>query len=85
MLSFEVKGADRDGIFRIMNALRMVVPSTSLGDVQTMVIPPAIATHRDLSPKHRERLGIHDNLLRLSTGIEALEDIVADLDQALKA
>ena len=85
ILSFEVKGADRDGIFRIMNALRMILPSTSLGDVQTMVIPPAISTHRDLSPKHRERLGIHDNLLRLSTGIEALEDIVADLDQALKA
>ena len=85
ILSFEVKGADRGGIFRIMNALRMIVPATSLGDVQTMVIPPAIATHRDLSPKHRARLGIHDNLLRLSTGIEALEDIVADLDQALQA
>lgn len=85
MLSFEVKGAGRDGIFRIMNALRMIVPATSLGDVQTMVLYPAMSSHRELSPKHRERLGIHDNLLRLSTGIEALEDIVADLDQALKA
>ncbi|MGA2712068.1 MAG: aminotransferase class I/II-fold pyridoxal phosphate-dependent enzyme [Bryobacteraceae bacterium] len=83
MLSFEVKGADRDRIFRIMNALRMIVPATSLGDVQTMVLYPAMASHRELSPKHRARLGIHDNLLRLSTGIEALEDIVADLDHAL--
>jgi cystathionine gamma-synthase/methionine-gamma-lyase len=85
MLSFEVKGADRNRIFRIMNALRMIVPGTSLGDVQTMVLYPAMASHRELSPKHRARLGIHDNLLRLSTGIEALEDIIADLDQALNA
>jgi cystathionine beta-lyase/cystathionine gamma-synthase len=83
ILSFEVKGADRDGIFRVMNSLKMIVPATSLGDVQTMVLYPAMASHRELSPKHRARLGIHDNLLRLSTGIEAVEDIIADLDQAL--
>jgi len=83
ILSFEVKGADREGIFRVMNSLKMIVPATSLGDVQTMVLYPAMASHRDLSPKHRARLGIHDNLLRLSTGIEAVEDIIADLDQAL--
>jgi cystathionine gamma-synthase/methionine-gamma-lyase len=85
MLSFEVKGAERDAIFRIMNALRLIVPATSLGDVQTMVAYPAMASHRELSPKHRARLGIHDNLLRLSAGIEAIEDITADLDQALRA
>jgi cystathionine gamma-synthase/methionine-gamma-lyase len=83
ILSFEVKGADRDGIFRVMNSLKMIVPATSLGDVQTMVLYPAMASHRELSPKHRARLGIHDNLLRLSTGIEAVEDIIIDLDQAL--
>lgn len=85
MVSFEVKGADSGGIIRILNALRLLVPATSLGDVQTMVIPPAMASHRELSPKHRARIGIHDNLLRISVGIEAVEDIVADLDQALKA
>jgi cystathionine beta-lyase/cystathionine gamma-synthase len=84
MLSFEVKGADRDAIFRIMNALRLIVPATSLGDVQTMVAYPAMASHRELSPKHRARLGIHDNLVRLSAGIEAVEDVIADLDQALQ-
>lgn len=84
MVSFEVKGADRDGIIRILNALELLVPATSLGDVQTMVIPPAMASHRELSPKHRARMGIHDNLLRISVGIEAVEDIIADLDQALK-
>ena len=85
MVSFEVKGADRAGIFRLMNALQMVVPATSLGDVHTMMLYPAMASHRELSPKHRERLGIRDNLVRLSVGIEAVEDIIADLDQALKA
>jgi cystathionine gamma-synthase len=62
-----------------------VVRATSLGDVHSMILYPAMASHRDLSPKHRERLGIRDNLVRLSIGIEAHEDIVADLEQALSA
>ncbi len=85
IVSFEVKGADRDRIFRMMNALKMIVPATSLGDVHTMMLYPAMASHRDIAPKHRARLGIHDNLVRLSVGIEAVEDIIADLDQALRA
>jgi cystathionine gamma-synthase/methionine-gamma-lyase len=84
MVSFEVKGAGREDVFRLMNALKMVVPATSLGDVHTMMLYPAIASHRELSPKHRERLGIRDNLVRLSVGIEDTEDIVADLDRALR-
>jgi cystathionine beta-lyase/cystathionine gamma-synthase len=48
-----------------------------------MILYPAMASHRDLAPKHRERLGISDNLVRISTGIEAIEDILSDLDQAL--
>ena len=85
IVTFEVKGADKQGIFRVMNALRTVVPATSLGDVHSMVLYPAIASHRDLSPKHRLRLGIPANMLRLSVGIEAVEDIIADLDQALRS
>lgn len=85
MLSFEIKGAGQNEIFRMMNACNLIVPATSLGDVQTMVVYPAMASHRELSPKHRARLGINDNLLRLSIGIEAVEDIIADLDHALRA
>jgi len=84
MVSFEIGGAEREDIFRFMNALEMIVPATSLGDVQTMILYPLISSHRDLSPKHRARLGIHDNLVRISLGIEAVEDIIADLDNALK-
>jgi len=84
MVSFEVKGAGREEIFRLMNSLKMIVPATSLGDVHTMMLYPAIASHRELAPKHRLRLGIQDNLVRLSVGIEAFNDITADLDQALR-
>ena len=48
-----------------------------------MMLYPAMSSHRELSPKHRERVGIRDNLVRLSVGIEAAEDILADLGQAL--
>lgn len=83
MVSFEVKGAGREEIFRFMDRLRMIVRATSLGDVHSMMLYPSMSSHRDISPKHRERMGIRDNLVRLSVGIEAAEDIVADLEQAL--
>jgi cystathionine beta-lyase/cystathionine gamma-synthase len=83
MVAFELKNAGKEEVFAFMDKLRMIVPATSLGDVHTMMLYPAMASHRDLSPKHRERLGISDNLVRISTGIEAIEDIIADLEQAL--
>jgi cystathionine gamma-synthase/methionine-gamma-lyase len=83
ILSFEIKGADRAGVMQFMNRLKMIVPGTSLGDVHTLLLYPVIASHRDVSPKLRERQGIRDNLVRISAGIEALEDIKADLDAAL--
>ena len=84
IVSFETKGADQAAMFALMNRFRLIVPATSLGDVHTMASYSAMSSHRELSPKHRARLGIQDNLLRLSIGIEAVEDIIADLDQALK-
>ena len=85
MVSFEMKGAGRAEVFRFMNALQMIVRATSLGDVHSMMLYPVMSSHREISPKHRERMGIRDNLVRLSVGIEAAEDIIADLDQALVA
>lgn len=85
LISFEIKDGGRTEVFRFMEALKMVVRGTSLGDVHTMTLYPAMASHRDISPKQRERQGIRDNLVRLSIGIEALEDILADLEQALAA
>ncbi|HTS61836.1 MAG TPA: PLP-dependent aspartate aminotransferase family protein [Candidatus Acidoferrales bacterium] len=84
MVSFEVKGGGREEVFRFMDALKMIVRATSLGDVHSMALYPVMSSHRDLSPKHRERMGIRENLVRLSIGIEAPEDIIADLEQALR-
>jgi cystathionine gamma-synthase/methionine-gamma-lyase len=83
MMSFEIRGAGREQVFRFMDALKMIVRATSLGDVHTMMLYPTMSSHREISPRHRERMGIRDNLVRLSVGIEAAEDIIADLAQAL--
>ncbi len=84
MVSFEVKGAGHDGIFGFMDRLKLIVRGTSLGDVHTLVLYPVMASHREVSPKQRERMGIRDNLVRLSVGIEDADDIIADLEQALR-
>ncbi len=84
MVSFEVKDAGREQIFRLLDALKLIVPATSLGDVHSMVLYPPMSSHRDIAPKHRQRMGIGDNFLRLSIGIEAPEDVIEDLEQALQ-
>ena len=83
MVSFEIRDAGKEEIFRFMDGLKMIVRATSLGDVHTMMLYPSMSSHREISPKHRQRMGIHDNLVRLSVGIEAADDIVDDLAQAL--
>jgi cystathionine gamma-synthase/methionine-gamma-lyase len=83
VVTFELKGAGREEVFRFMNALKLVVPATSVGDVHSMVLYPVMSSHREISPKHRERMGIRENLVRLSVGIEAAEDIMGDLEGAL--
>jgi cystathionine beta-lyase/cystathionine gamma-synthase len=83
IVTFELRDAGREEVFRFMNALQLIVPATSLGDVHSMMLYPAMSSHREISPKHRERMGISDGMVRLSVGIEAVEDIIADLEQAL--
>ena len=82
MVSFEIKDAGRAEVFQFMDALKLIVRATSLGDVHSMMLYPVMSSHREISPKHRERMGIRDSLVRLSVGIEAPEDILADLEQA---
>jgi cystathionine beta-lyase/cystathionine gamma-synthase len=85
VLSFELAGADRQGVFRFMEALRLCLPATTLGDIYTLVLHPATSSHRSLSEDERVQVGIPEGLVRLSAGIESAEDIIADLDQALEA
>jgi cystathionine gamma-synthase/methionine-gamma-lyase len=83
MIGFEIEGAGREEVFRFMDRLKLIVRGTSLGDVHSLMLYPAMSSHREVSPAERRRLGIRDNLVRLSVGIEAAEDILEDLEQAL--
>ncbi|MBN1402104.1 MAG: PLP-dependent transferase [Anaerolineae bacterium] len=85
MLSYDIRGADRQAVFRFMEALRLVIPATTLGDVYSLVLYPAHSSHRAVPPEVRAQLGIGEGLVRMSTGIEDVRDIVGDLSQALEA
>jgi cystathionine beta-lyase/cystathionine gamma-synthase len=85
LVSIELKDTSRAAAFRFMDSLKLVVRSTSLGDVFTSALHPATASHRDLSPARRRELGISDGLIRISVGIENVQDIIADIDQALNS
>lgn len=82
MVTFEVAGGQA-AAFSVMNRLRLILVSNNLGDSKSMVTHPATTTHMKIGPQERARLGITDGVIRLSVGLEAVEDIEADLTQAL--
>src|SRR5215210_6822488 len=82
LVSIELRDDTKEAAFRFMNALKLILRSTSLGDVFTSVLHPATASHRDLIPARRRELGIVDGLVRISVGIEKIDDIIADIDKA---
>jgi O-succinylhomoserine sulfhydrylase len=84
LVAFEVKG-DKKNAFRLMNALRIFKITNNLGDAKSLVTHPATTTHQRLSEAVRAELGIFDRTLRLSVGLEDVEDLKADLDRALAA
>jgi cystathionine gamma-synthase/methionine-gamma-lyase len=83
VLSFELDGADKAQVYRFMESLTICLPATTLGDIYTLVLHPATSSHRSLTAEERARVGIPDGLVRLSTGIESADDILADLESAL--
>lgn len=83
MVSFRIRGAGREEVFGFIDRLKLVVRATSLGDVHSMILYPVISSHREMPPAQRLRLGITENLVRLSVGIEDAGDVIEDLDQAL--
>jgi cystathionine beta-lyase/cystathionine gamma-synthase len=85
MVSFDLVGAGQKEVFRFFESLRLCLPATTLGDVCSLVLYPAHSSHRALSPEERAHIGIGDGLVRMSVGIEAVEDILSDLEQALDA
>jgi cystathionine beta-lyase/cystathionine gamma-synthase len=83
LVSFELVAEGREAAFAFLDALNLCVKAPSLGDIYTLAIHPATSSHRELSPSRRERLGVGENLVRLSVGIEHPQDIISDLEQAL--
>ena len=82
MLSFELKDGLKAGI-TFMNKLQMCVRTVSLGTCDTLLSHPASMTHYSVPKEEKEKYGITDGLIRMNTGIENIQDIIADLDQAL--
>ena len=83
ILSFELRDAGSADVLRFMERLELILPAPTLGDLATLVSYPAQASHRGLTPAERTELGISDGLVRLSVGIEDVNDLIADLMQAL--
>jgi methionine-gamma-lyase len=84
MIAFEIEGGMEGGA-RFMNGLKMIQRAVSLGDAETLIQHPASMTHSTYTPEERAAHGISDGLIRLSVGLEEVEDIIADLSQALPA
>ncbi|MBP1716735.1 MAG: Cystathionine gamma-synthase [Deltaproteobacteria bacterium] len=84
MISFEIKNAGKKEIFHFMEYLDLILPATTLGDVYSLTLYPAMSSHRALSPEERKKVGISDSLVRLSVGIEEVGEIIGDLEQALE-
>lgn len=84
VVTIELAGG-KPAAFRFLNALRLVLISNNLGDAKSLVTHPATTTHQRLKPEQRAELGISDGMVRLSVGLEAVEDLLDDLDRALTA
>jgi len=82
MITFELTGGTEAGK-RLMNHVKLCGLAESLGSVETMITHPASMTHADVPPEDRRRRGLTDGLVRLSVGVEDVEDIILDLEQAL--
>jgi len=84
LLAFEVAGG-KEAAFRFSNALEIILISNNLGDAKSLITHPATTTHKNLTPEARTELGISDGLLRLSIGLEDVDDLLEDIEAALAA
>src|SRR5574343_257106 len=88
ILTFGVKGADGDGLAaggRFQDALQLFTRLVNIGDAKSLACHPASTTHRQLSPAELTKAGVSADMIRLSVGIEHIDDLIADLEQALNA
>jgi O-succinylhomoserine sulfhydrylase len=82
MVSFEVKGG-REQAWKIVDAVQLISRTANLGDVRSTITHPASTTHGRITPAAREAAGITEGLIRISVGLEHIDDLIADLQQGL--
>ena len=82
VLSFEVEGTGEDAK-RVSEALQLFTLAPSLGGAESLVSIPVLTSHASISAEHRRRMGVTEQLVRLSVGIENVGDLIADIDRAL--
>jgi cystathionine beta-lyase/cystathionine gamma-synthase len=85
MLNFDIADCDMHKAFRFLDALRLILPATTLGDIYSLIVNPARTTHHWLGEQELAAIGIGPGTFRMSVGIEEVEDLKEDLDQALAA
>jgi len=83
-MTFGVKGGFEAGK-KFYDALSLIKQLANLGDAKSLACHPASTTHRQMSPAEQRRAGVTPEMIRLSVGIEHIDDIIGDLDQALSA
>ena len=83
VFSFEVEGG-RKAAMGLLNALQLIDISNNIGDTKSLMTHPATTTHSSLTPETRAAMGVSEGMLRISVGLEDPEDLMEDLDQALK-
>nr|HQD84525.1 PLP-dependent transferase [Quisquiliibacterium sp.] len=85
ILSFGLKQGGREGGARVLDAFKLFTRLVNIGDAKSLATHPASTTHRQLSPAELAKAGVSEDMVRLSVGIEHIDDLLADLDQALAA
>jgi cystathionine beta-lyase/cystathionine gamma-synthase len=83
MISFSLKGNKQEEAFKIASSMKVFSLAESLGGVESLINHPATMTHASIPKEERDKAGVVESLLRLSVGIEDIEDLIADLKQAL--
>jgi cystathionine beta-lyase/cystathionine gamma-synthase len=83
MVSFKLKDESKETAFKVLESFKVFTLAESLGGVESLVNHPVTMTHASIPEKEREKLGIMDSLIRLSVGIEDIDDLIADLQSAL--
>ena len=84
IISFGIKGG-KDAGAKFIDALKMILRVLSMGDAKSLACHPASTLHRQLTPKQKELAGVSEDLIRISVGIEHIDDIIQDVEQAIKA